>query len=172
MVDEPAVRTIIRAMAAADWPRVGDIYRAGIATGDATFETEVPATWEQFTATRLPAHRFVARVGPDAAPVGWATASPVSHRPAYQGVVEDSVYVDPVSSGAGIGHALLAALIRSTEAAGIWTLQCGIFPENTASLALHQRAGFRVVGVRQRIGRHRGRWRDVLLLERRSAVVD
>jgi len=170
--NESAVVTSIRAMTAADWPRVRDIYRAGIATGEATFEVEAPATWEQFTATRLPDHRFVARVGPDAAPVGWATVSPVSHRPAYAGVVEDSVYVDPAATGAGIGRALLDSLIGSTEAAGIWTIQCGVFPENTASVALHERAGFRVVGVRRRVGRHRGRWRDVLLLERRSSVVE
>ena len=111
--------------------------------------------------------------GPDAARVlGWVAAVPVSDRCVYAGVVEHSVYVHPAAHGRGVGCALLAALVSSTEAAGIWTIQSGIFPENTASLALHERAGFRRVGVRERLGRHHGTWRDVVLLERRSTVVD
>ncbi|MFE4260627.1 GNAT family N-acetyltransferase [Streptomyces sp. NPDC056883] len=145
------------------------IYRAGIAEGNATFETEAP-TWEAFDAARLPEHRFAA-VDPDGKLLGWVAASKVSDRCAYAGVVEHSVYVHPAARGRGVARALLDALIASTEAAGIWTIQCGIFPENTASLALHQRAGFRVIGTRVRIGRHRGVWRDVVLLERRSPAI-
>ncbi|MDD9380165.1 GNAT family N-acetyltransferase [Streptomyces sp. ZAF1911] len=145
------------------------IYRAGIAEGNATFETEAP-TWEAFDAARLPEHRFAA-VDPDGKLLGWVAASKVSDRCAYAGVVEHSVYVHPAARGRGIARALLDALIASTEAAGIWTIQCGIFPENTASLALHQRAGFRVIGTRVRIGRRHGVWRDVVLLERRSPTV-
>ncbi|WP_327253261.1 GNAT family N-acetyltransferase [Streptomyces sp. NBC_01244] len=142
------------------------IYRAGIYEGNATFETEAP-TWEAFDAARLPEHRFAA-VDPDGKLLGWVAASKVSDRCAYAGVVEHSVYVHPGARGRGVARALLDALIASTEAAGIWTIQSGIFPENTASLALHQRAGFRVIGTRARIGRHHGVWRDVVLLERRS----
>jgi L-amino acid N-acyltransferase YncA len=158
----------IRAMRADDWPGVERIYAAGIATGDATFETE-PPTWEAFDAGRLAAHRLVAER--DGKVVGWAAVSGVSERCVYAGVVEHSVYVDPAHAGQGVGTALLQALIASTEAAGIWTIQTGIFPENTASLALHERSGFRVVGRRERLGRHFGRWRDVVLLERRSAAI-
>jgi phosphinothricin acetyltransferase len=140
------------------------IYGAGIAEGQATFETEVPP-WAQFSARRLPAHRYVAL---DGQVVGWVAVSAISSRPVYSGVVEHSVYVDPAARGRGVGRALLQALITSTEAAGIWTIQSGIFPENSASLALHERAGVRVVGVRERIGCHHGRWRDVVLIERRS----
>lgn len=146
------------------------IYRAGIAEGNATFETEAP-TWEAFDAARLPEHRFAA-VDPDGKLLGWVAASRVSDRCAYAGVVEHSVYVHPAARGRGVARALLDALIASTEAAGVWTIQSGIFPENTASLALHQRAGFRVVGTRRRIGRLRGVWRDVVLLERRSSLID
>jgi L-amino acid N-acyltransferase YncA len=146
-----------------------DIYRLGIDGGDATFETE-PPSWEDFSGTRLPAHRFVA-VDPDDRVLGWVACSPVSDRCVYAGVVEHSVYVHPRARGSGIGRALLAALIESTEAAGIWTIQSGVFPENTASLALHEKAGFRIVGVRERLGHHHGRWRDVVLLERRSAAI-
>jgi L-amino acid N-acyltransferase YncA len=144
------------------------IYQAGIEDGDATFETRAPG-WPDFTAVPLPGHRFVATVAGQVA--GWVAALPVSGRCVYAGVVEHSVYVRSASRGHGIGHALLDALIASTEAAGIWTIQSGVFPENTASLALHQAAGFRVVGVRKRIGLHYGRWRDVILIERRSALV-
>ncbi|MFC3383909.1 GNAT family N-acetyltransferase [Couchioplanes azureus] len=145
------------------------IYAAGIATGHATFETE-PPTWAAFDAARLPGHRFVA-LGTDGSVTGWVACSPVSSRPAYAGVVEHSVYVDPGHGGRGIGRTLLRSLIASTETAGIWTIQSGIFPENTASLALHHRCGFRTVGTRERIGRHHGRWRDVILLERRSPAI-
>jgi L-amino acid N-acyltransferase YncA len=144
------------------------IYRAGIDEGDATFETRVPG-WDDFSAARLPGHRFVAIANGQVA--GWVAASAVSGRYVYAGVVEHSVYVDPAARGHGVGRRLLDALIASTEAAGIWTIQSGIFPENTASLALHQAAGFRMVGTRERLGRHHGRWRDVVLVERRSPVV-
>ncbi|MGF1426087.1 N-acetyltransferase family protein [Kitasatospora sp. LaBMicrA B282] len=149
------------------------IYQAGIDGGDATFETTAP-TWEAFDASRLAEHRLVA-VGSGADGVGrvlgWAAVSPVSDRCAYAGVVEHSVYVHPDARGRGVGLALLLALLDSTDAAGIWTVQSGIFPENTASLALHARAGFRVVGTRERLGRHQGRWRDVVLVERPSSSV-
>ncbi|MCM1971319.1 GNAT family N-acetyltransferase [Streptomyces sp. G1] len=146
--------------------RVLEIYQAGIDEGDATFETTAP-DWASFDAARLPEHRFVA--ADDAGGVlGWVAATTVSDRCAYAGVVEHSVYVHPGARGRGVARTLLDALIASAEAAGIWTIQSGVFPENTASLALHQRAGFRVIGTRERIGRHHGVWRDVVLLERRS----
>ncbi|HKD97200.1 MAG TPA: GNAT family N-acetyltransferase [Micromonosporaceae bacterium] len=145
------------------------IYQAGIDEGNATFETEAPG-WERFAATRTPDHRYVA-VDADGTVVGWTACVPVSDRCAYAGVVEHSVYVHPDRRGRRIGRRLLDALIASTEAAGIWTIQSGIFPENTASLALHEAAGFRVVGTRQRLGRHHGVWRDVVLVERRSRRV-
>ena len=144
------------------------IYQAGIDEGDATFETQAPA-WPEFTAARLPAHRYVARDGADV--LGWVAVSPVSGRCVYAGVVEHSVYVHPAARGRGAGRQLLDTLITSTEAAGIWTIQSGIFPENTASVALHHALGFRDVGLRERIGQHYGRWRDVLLLERRSPLI-
>jgi phosphinothricin acetyltransferase len=146
--------------------RVLAIYQAGIAEGDATFETSAPA-WEEFDTARLPDHRYVALSADAGAVVGWVAVSPVSRRVAYAGVVEHSVYVDPAARGRGIARLLMTRLIDSTEAAGIWTIQSGIFPENTASLALHEAVGFRVVGRRERLGQHHGRWRDVLLLERR-----
>ncbi|WP_344447375.1 N-acetyltransferase family protein, partial [Kitasatospora nipponensis] len=136
---------------------------------NATFETTAP-TWQAFHAAKLPDHRFVA-VGAHGTVLGWIAASAVSDRCAYAGVVEHSVYVHPDARSRGIARALLDVLINSTEAAGIWTVQSGIFPENTASIALHQRAGFRIIGTRERIGRHHGAWRDVLLLERRSSRV-
>jgi L-amino acid N-acyltransferase YncA len=148
--------------------RVLAIYQAGIAEGDATFETSAPG-WEEFDAARLPDHRFVALSGGTV--TGWVAVSPVSRREVYAGVVEHSVYVDPAWRGCGIARLLMNALITSTEAAGIWTIQSGIFPENIASLALHEAVGFRVVGRRERLGRHQGRWRDVLLLERRSPLI-
>jgi L-amino acid N-acyltransferase YncA len=144
------------------------IYQAGIDEGDATFETRAPA-WPEFTAARLPDHRYVARTGADV--LGWVAVSPVSGRCVYAGVVEHSVYVHPAARGQGVGRQLLDTLITSTEAAGIWTIQSGIFPENTASVALHHAVGFRDVGIRERIGQHHGRWRDVLLLERRSPLI-
>jgi L-amino acid N-acyltransferase YncA len=148
-----------------DWPAVRAIYEAGIATGDATFETAAPA-WEAWDAAHLPEHRLLAREGGRV--LAWAALAPVSDRCAYAGVAEDSIYVAPQAQGRGVGRALLAALIASAERAGIWTVQTGIFPENQASVRLHQACGFRVVGVRERLGRLHGRWRDVLLLERRS----
>lgn len=163
---------VVRPMTAADATAVLAIYQVGLDGGHASFETTVP-TWEAFDAAKLPEHRFVA-VGPDGTVLGWVAVSPVSTRPVYAGVVEHSVYVDPAAQRRGIGRALLGALIASTEAAGIWTIQSGIFPENAASLALHEACGFRVVGVRERFGRHvtqGNRWRDVILIERRSPDV-
>ena len=145
------------------------IYQAGIDEGNATFETAAPA-WEAFDAAKLPDHRHVAQTA-DGRVLGWIAASAVSDRRVYFGVVEHSVYVDPDARGLGIATSLLNALIASTEAAGIWTVQSGIFPENTASLALHARCGFRTVGTRERIGEHHGVWRDVLLIERRSPLI-
>jgi phosphinothricin acetyltransferase len=159
--------TTIEPMTAQHWLRVHEIYAAGIAGGDATFETN-PPTWEQFDISHLTAHRFVAVV--DGVVAGWVAVAPVSARPVYAGVVEHSVYVDPAYSGRGIGRALLAAVIESTEAADIWTMRAGVFPENGASLALHELLGFRRIGVHERLGRDRGGWRDVVLLERRSEV--
>ncbi|WP_405009817.1 GNAT family N-acetyltransferase [Kitasatospora sp. NBC_01539] len=145
------------------------IYQAGIDEGDATFETAAPA-WNAFDAARLPDHRLVA-LGAGGEVLGWAAVSQVSARRAYAGVVEHSVYVHPAARGRGVAARLLQELITSTEAAGIWTIQSGVFPENTASLALHARAGFRVIGTRERVGRHHGVWRDVLLIERRSPAI-
>lgn len=145
------------------------IYQLGIDGRLATFETEAP-TWAEFDASRLPRHRFVA-LDDHGVVLGWVAVTPVSSRQAYAGVVEHSVYVDPAARGRGVGGALLDAVIASTEAAGIWTIQSGIFPENAASLALHRRAGFREVGVRRRIAQLDGRWRDVVLVERRSLLV-
>ncbi|MBL1086848.1 N-acetyltransferase [Streptomyces actinomycinicus] len=145
------------------------IYRLGIDEGNATFEATAPA-WEAFDSAKLPAHRLVALNQGDQV-LGWAAVVPVSDRCAYAGVVEHSVYVHPNARGRRVGLALLTALLASTDAAGIWTVQSGIFPENTASLALHQRAGFRIIGTRERIGRHHGIWRDVVLVERRSPVI-
>jgi L-amino acid N-acyltransferase YncA len=174
----------VRSMTGDDAQAVLRIYQAGLDGGNASFETAAPS-WAQFDAAKLPAHRFVAVATPvDAAGdvsgerggavLGWVAVVPVSARCVYAGVVEHSVYVDPAAQGRGVGRALLAALIDSTEAAGIWTIQSGIFPENVASLALHRGLGFRTVGVRERLGRHAARggaWRDVVLLERRSPVV-
>lgn len=160
----------VRPMTAADWPAVEAIYREGIATGNATFEAE-PPTWEAFDGGKLPEHRFVAVDGDEV--LGWVAVSPTSARPVYRGVVEHSVYVAAAARGRGVGHLLLDALIASTEAAGIWTIQSGILPENTASRALHAAHGFRELGVRERIGhmtfgRWTGQWRDNVLVERRS----
>jgi L-amino acid N-acyltransferase YncA len=145
------------------------IYQAGMDGGNATFETRTPG-WPDFCAARLPDHSFVA-TDTAGTVLGWVAASAVSDRCVYAGVVEHSVYVRPDARGRGVGHQLLDALIRSTEIAGIWTIQSGIFPDNAASLALHARAGFRTVGTRERIGCHQGRWRDVLLIERRSPAI-
>ena len=163
---------IIRPMLTTDGPTVLALYQAGLEGGNASFETAAPS-WEAFDAGRLADHRHVA-AGVDGAVLGWVAVTPVSSRPVYAGVVEHSLYVDPAAQGRGVGRTLLAALIRSTEAAGIWTIQSGVFPENEASLALHRSCGFRTVGIRERVGRHAAqdnRWRDVVFLERRSPVV-
>lgn len=161
-------------MTAADWPAVEAVYAEGIAGGHATFET-APPTWERFDATRLPGHRRVA-IAPQGAVLGWVACSAVTDRCAYAGVVEHSVYVAGAARGRGVGRLLLDALVESTEAAGLWTIQSGVFAENAASLRLHEAAGFRVVGTRERVGRMAhgplaGRFRDVVLIERRSARV-
>jgi phosphinothricin acetyltransferase len=161
--------TLIDELRPEHWPSVALIYAEGIATGDATFETEVPA-WETWDAGHLPEHRFVALRGGEV--VGWVAVRDVSDRCAYAGVVEHSVYVAEAARGQGIGRALLEALIASTEAAGIWTIQTGIFPENTASLHLHEQTGFETVGRRRRIGKREGVWRDVIAIERRSPAVN
>ncbi|MFI6685705.1 GNAT family N-acetyltransferase [Streptomyces sp. NPDC050485] len=165
----PAAAVIVP-LAPAHADAVLAIYQAGIDEGNATFETAAP-TWEAFDAAKLPEHRFAA-LDADGTVLGWVAVSRVSDRCAYAGVVEHSVYVHPAARGRRIASALLKALINSTEADGIWTIQSGIFPENTASLALHERAGFRVIGTRERFGRHHGQWRDVLLIERRSFLID
>ncbi|AVV41669.1 GNAT family N-acetyltransferase [Streptomyces sp. ID05-04B] len=145
------------------------IYRLGIDEGNATFETTAP-TWAEFDAAKLPRHRYVA-LDDLGEVLGWVAAAPVSDLCVHSGVVEHSVYVHPAARGRRIGGALLRRLITSTEAAGVWTIQSGVFPENAASLALHARAGFRVVGTRERVGRHHGVWRDVVLIERRSPAI-
>ena len=150
------------------WPEVARIYEEGIATRNATFETEVP-TFESWDAAHLPGHRLVAIL--DGEVVGWAALAPVSGRCVYRGVAENSVYVSARARGRGVGRALLEALIDGAENAGIWTIETGIFPENGPSIALHEACGFRVVGVRERLGRLDGVWRDVFLLERRSPVI-
>ncbi|MGV9775405.1 GNAT family N-acetyltransferase [Streptosporangium sp. NPDC003464] len=160
----------IRPMRASDASQVLAIYQAGLDTGQASFETTAPS-WEGFTAGKLPHLRYVAADADTGQVVGWVAASPVSSRCVYAGVVEHSVYVHPGCQAHGIGRALLSAFIAASEDAGVWTIQSGIFPENAASLALHQALGFRVVGTRERIGRHHGVWRDVLLIERRSTVI-
>lgn len=150
------------------WDAVREIYRQGIATGNATFETD-PGDWETWDAAHLPACRFVAAL--DGRIAGWAALSPLSRRSVYRGVAEVSVYVAEDARGRGVGSALLAAVIAESERLGFWTLQGGIFPENTASRALVRKHGFREVGVRERIGEMNGVWRDVVLVERRSRVV-
>jgi L-amino acid N-acyltransferase YncA len=157
-----------RPMQTDDWESVRAIYAEGIATGNATFET-APPDWPRWDAAHRPDCRLVAFDVQGL--TGFAALSPVSTRAAYAGVAEVSVYVAARARGMGVGAALLDALICASEAAGIWSLQAGIFPENYASLRLHERAGFRVAGTRQRIGRLHGRWRDVILLERRSSTI-
>jgi len=161
---------LIRPMSSADAGPVLAIYQAGLDAGQASFEVTAPS-WEKFDASKLPAHRHAAADAGTGEVLGWAAVIAVSDRCVYAGVVEHSVYVHPEHKRRGIGAALLAALIGSTEAAGIWTIQSGVFPENTASLRLHQQAGFRVVGTRERIGCQHGQWRDVVLIERRSPSV-
>jgi len=164
------------------WPAVREIYREGIATGNATFETEVP-DWEKWDSSHRKDCRLVAlepideTVAETLIPLGklivlgWAALSPVTSRRGYRGVAEVSVYVSAIARGRGIGKELLQALVQESEVNGIWTLQAGIFPENTASISLHKSCGFRKVGVRRRIGKLGDIWRDVILMERRSAIV-
>ena len=162
----------VRSMTSADGPAVLRIYQAGLDTDLPSFETVAP-DWEAFDGARLSAHRLVA-VGENDAVVGWVAVSTVSSRCVYAGVVEHSVYVDPTVHRRGVGLLLLRALIASTEAAGIWTIQSGVFPDNTASLRLHEKAGFQVIGIRHHPGRMQrpgGSWRDVVLIERRSPDV-
>jgi len=150
------------------WPAVREIYREGIATGNATFATDLP-DWEKWNSAHLQDCRLVACKRDQV--LGWAALSPVSARRVYAGVAEVSVYVAAAARGRGVGKSLLKALIQESEAKGVWTLQAGIFPENSASIALHKSCGFRKVGVRRRIGKLRDTWRDVLLLERRSTTI-
>ena len=157
---------VVDAMAPEDWPAVAAIYAEGLEAG--TFETEVPS-WERWDETHLAAPRLVARLGGGVC--GWAALSPVSHRHAYRGVTEDSVYVARRARGTGVGRALLTELVRRADEAGIWTIQASCFPENAASIRLHESCGFRVVGTRERIAQRGGVWRDVVLLERRSPAV-
>ena len=162
-----AVATCIRGLLAPDWPEVAAIFAEGIASDDATFEVAPPswAEWDE----RHGGVRVVAEL--DGRLAGWCALSPVSERCCYRGVAEESVYVAAWARGRGVGRALLDDVVARSEEAGIWTLQAGIFPENKASLRLHLGCGFRLVGVRERLGERDGVWRDVLVLERRSEVV-
>ena len=159
---------VIEKMLPGHWEQVRAIYVEGIATGHATFETAAPE-WERWDASHMRDGRLVALEGVRVE--GFAALSPVSARKVYEGVAEVSVYVGAEFRGKGLGRALLEALIRESEAGGVWTLQAGIFPENEASVVLHRACGFREVGRRERIGKHKGRWRDTVLLERRSKIV-
>jgi L-amino acid N-acyltransferase YncA len=158
----------LAAMEPSDWPAVERIYLEGIATGNATFETESPG-WEKWNSAHHPHSRLIAKDGDNI--FGWASLSPVSARRVYTGVAEVSVYVAASAQGKGVGKLLLTELIRQSEQNGIWTLQAGIFPENAASVALHRSLGFREVGRRIKIGQLHGQWRDTVLLERRSEIV-
>lgn len=155
-------------MQSEDWGAVRSIYQEGIATGNATFETDAPE-WQEWDRSHLRDCRFVARR--EGQVVGWGALSPVSSRCVYAGVAEVSIYVTASARGEGIGKTLLRTLIEASERQGIWTLQAGVFPENEASIALHMACGFREVGYREKIGQMNGHWRDVILLERRSEVV-
>lgn len=186
-METPAATSfVIEAMRPEDWPAVRAIYLEGIATGNATFETEAPS-WDAWDAAHAKEPRLIARgagelretgeggrsggaAGTRSAILGWAALTPVSGRCVYAGVGDLSVYVAASARGRGVGRALLQALVTESERTGIWTLQAGIFPENEASLALHKSCGFREVGRRERIGKRNGVWRDVLLLERRSPI--
>lgn len=159
----------VDALAASDWEALRRIHEEGIATGHATFAAVPAACWEDWNRAHRPDCRLAARE--DGRLVGWAALSPVSGRCVQGGVAEVSVHVARAARGRGVGRSLLEALVRASEEAGLWTLQAGIFPENEASLALHERCGFRRVGRRERLGRLAGAWRDVLLLERRSPAV-
>lgn len=163
------MESVIEKMRPEHWPRVRAIYLEGVATGQATFETEAPG-WERWDSSHLPFARLVALAGGGRV-AGWAALGPVSSRKVYEGVAEVSVYVGEGFRGRGLGRALLEALVRESEAAGVWTLQASVFPENAASVALHLACGFREVGRRERVARLGGVWRDTVLLERRSRVV-
>ena len=152
-------------MAPSDWAKVASIYAEGIATGVATFETETP-TWAEWDGAHLTTGRIVARE--NGAVVGWAALTPISQRACYRGVAEVSIYVASAARGQGVGTALMSRLADDAGAGGIWTLQATVFPENEASLALHRRAGFRVIGRRERIAQLDGVWRDTILLECRA----
>jgi L-amino acid N-acyltransferase YncA len=155
---------LVRPLHPGDYPAVAAVFAEGIATGIATFETSVPS-WEEWDAAHLAEHRFVAELDGEVA--GWVAVVPYSRRAVYRGVGEESVYVAERARGCGVGRALLEAAIESARDGGLWTLQAGIFPDNTASLELHRRLGFREVGVRERIGQLNGVWRDIVLLELR-----
>jgi L-amino acid N-acyltransferase YncA len=157
----------IATMHAANASAVLRIYQEGLDSGDASFETAAP-DWPTFDRKYLPQHRFVA-LDEDGRVLGWVALAPTSAREVYRGVVEHSLYVAAAARGSGVGKALLRKVIAASEAGGVWTLQAGVFPENTASIALHRASGFRQVGVRERIGCHHGVWRDVVLLERRRS---
>lgn len=163
------INCLIEGMHETDWEEVRSIYREGISTGDSTFEAEAPS-WEKWDAAHLREPRLVARAGNSV--LGWGALCPVSGRCVYAGVAEVSVYVREGSRGQGIGRALLERLMTLSEQKGIWTLQAGVFPENVASLRLLESVGFREVGRRERIGKMKGVWRDVILLERRSRVAE
>ena len=163
-----AVDVRVDALTAADWAAVSAIYAEGIETRNATFEADVP-TWDEWDAAHLPEARIVARRDDEV--VGWAALAPVSGRPCYRGVAHNSVYVARGARSQGVGRALLNELVHLAEEAGIWTIETGIFPENLASLQLHLSCGFRVVGVREWLGRLDGTWRDVVFLERRSKEI-
>jgi L-amino acid N-acyltransferase YncA len=158
----------IKSLLPQHWPQVKAIYESGIATGNATFETAAPE-WEKWDAGHAPGCRFIAVEGQ--AVLGWAALSPVSVRKVYAGVAEVSIYIDEDRRGKGVGHRLLQALIEASEAHGFWTLQAGIFPENLASIHLHEKHGFRQIGYRERIGKMGDRWRNTVQMERRSAKV-
>ena len=159
---------MIRNLLPSDWDDVKLIYEKGIATGNSTFQTSAPS-WDEWDSSHLAACRIVAEVAGKV--VGWAALSPVSSRCVYAGVAEVSVYIDPAFSGKGIGLTLLNELVTLSEAEGIWTLQAGVFPENIGSLRIHEKAGFRTIGFREKIGKQHGVWRDTVLLERRSKMI-
>jgi len=157
----------VRAMQPSDWPAVRRIYAEGIATGNATFETEVPSR-RTLDSKWLPDHRWVAEIDGEIA--GWAALTLVSTRTCYAGVAETSIYVGENHRGRGVGKTLIHQQVCAADDAGLWTLQTSIFPENRASLALHHAAGFRTLGVRERIAQHHGIWRDTIFIERRNTT--
>ena len=163
----------ISLMTSVDWPSVSAIYQAGIDSGNATFATQPPASWDEWTKSKLNHCNLVAKV--DKSVIGWAALSPTSDRCVYRGVAEVSIYIDPSAHGNGVGSSLMQALIETSEAHDIWTLQAGIFPENTASMQLHLKHGFKLIGIREKpgymsFGPYKDQWRDVAFLERRSKI--